>query len=255
MGQIQILALHGHLGSMCDWGLVQKSFSEQLKNTSLDAEIVWTPLNLFTENSFFKSDMGQVNYKNVALSLTKQILPQHKVVFMGYSLGGRLGLELLNPEWAKLIDFFIFVSTHPGLADKNLQQERLQSDLVWKTKLRQLSSEEFLKQWNQQDVFKNHKATEPWSQNLLTNKLEWGFDEFSLGRQNEASARIHEQSLKITWVVGEEDTKFLNLAIELQQKKILSHLERIQNSGHRIMFEQPESLAQVLLQKVQLLSC
>lgn len=232
-----IFALHGFLGQGSDWASVQ---------TQTDESITWMAPDLFSPSSLdvvdFDSYVEQLmeKYNTVTTSPNFQ-----KKIFVGYSLGGRLGMHLLK-KYADRFDQFVFVSAHPGLRVENEKIERIASDLMWASTIQMQSWALFLQQWNDQAIF-SKKDPEPERREELFDKIKLAdaMVKWSLGVQEDLRELIHLNNKKIIWAVGESDLKFLNIAFDLQQKKILLGHNKI-FSGHRILFSNPKDLGQLL---------
>jgi 2-succinyl-6-hydroxy-2,4-cyclohexadiene-1-carboxylate synthase len=229
-----IYALHGFLGQGTDW---TQSFSN------------WDSCNQIVCPSYF-SDPGftdlSVNqfYKNMNDSIVEKF---KRKVFVGYSLGGRIGLQLLDlhPE---AFDHYVFISVHSGFSDEAQKAVRLKSDQTWIDYIQHKSWLEFEGAWNQQEVLKGTKTVPRLEGNYDKKRLAMSLSAHSLGRQKDYSGLIQKYQHKISWIIGDQDTKFLNLAEELKQKKILLDYKRI-SSGHRILFDNPVDL-QIELKKI-----
>jgi len=241
MSDIQIVAVHGFLGLGTDWDLIEKCCATK-------AQLDWLKIDLFSTG--LKSNIQEADlnsFSNLALKIDSLADQNKKKIFIGYSLGGRIGLEILK-EYSEHFEHFVFLSTNPGLINETEKQERLVQDLKWKDRLTKLTWPEFLEQWLQQPVFKNDQTIHRLANLFDPKKLAFGLDQLSLGQQNEMSDVIANHRHKLTWVVGDLDSKFLHIAEALKQKKILSSYERISQSGHRILFDQPNKIADLLLQ-------
>ena len=247
-----VLALHGFLGQGSDWNTVKKEFvqGQALAHTHIHAgeNSEWLTPDLFNPDSMWVLPYDQfcdalVDKYNVQLSgFTKRI-------FIGYSLGGRLGLHLLK-KYATLFDHFIFVSTHPGLttvAEKDLRKE---SDAKWALQITESNWTAFFNDWNAQPVLES-ETEDPVREinNFNLAALQSSLSTWSLAQQADLTDLIRTHQQKITWAVGTKDTKFLKIAEDLEQKKILLNVSRIL-SGHRILFENPKELASILLHQL-----
>lgn len=227
-----IYALHGFLGEASDW-------VDVFKSTAQDDHVVCP--SYFTDENF--SDLALENFIQ-DIENHNDLSFSHTKIFVGYSLGGRIGLRLLERR-PDLFDHFIFVSTHPGLANDSDRQSRILSDQKWIDTLLKGPWTDFLSLWDNQDVLKGSKtATRPQSA-YKKDRLAMALSEYSLGNQKDYSALLSEHQDKITWVVGDQDFKFLNLAEDLKQKKILLDYKRI-SSGHRILFDNPQGLSKIM---------
>jgi pimeloyl-ACP methyl ester carboxylesterase len=123
-----IYAVHGFLGQSTDWSKVKNNTYESAQ---------WKAVDLFKPGAFDVMDLQFVrNFEG-------------KKIFVGYSLGGRMGLSLLS-EQSNLFDHFIFVSVHPGFKDEELQirSQRFVQDQKWADKISTSNWNNFLSEWN-----------------------------------------------------------------------------------------------------------
>ncbi|MBC7466496.1 MAG: hypothetical protein H7256_10935 [Bdellovibrio sp.] len=230
-----IFALHGFLGQSKDWQAVQ---------THMPKNIAWLAPNLFSKDSL---DLASyyVYVDHLMTEYSAALKPFQRKIFVGYSLGGRLGLHLLK-KYSNHFDQFVFVSTHPGLQSPVEKSERKKSDRAWTDKIQNQTWSQFITEWNSQPVFsKNDPEPERDETNFDRGKLALAMDLWSLAEQDDLRSLIHANNRKITWVVGDQDSKFLNLASDLEQKKILLGFNKI-SSGHRILVSNSKDLAQLL---------
>lgn len=234
MSQNLVFVVHGFLGQSSDWGLVR----EQLQNPAQLKAV-----DLFTATSLEISELEEY-----AEALSEQIdiegEGKKKKVFVGYSLGGRIGLHLLqnNPDQ---FDHYIFLSTNPGLSESEgvEKNKRLMQDMKWASQITEANWAGFLQAWNQQSVFEG-SLQEP-SRHLADydlNKLKRAIVMWTLAQQEDFRDLIQQFQNKITWVVGDKDSKYLQLAENMKQKGILADYKII-SSGHRIWLDQPVKVA------------
>ncbi|OFZ31702.1 MAG: hypothetical protein A2622_03770 [Bdellovibrionales bacterium RIFCSPHIGHO2_01_FULL_40_29] len=233
MQQDLIFALHGFLGQSQDWFACQKHLQAQ-----------W-----FTPEMFNKTSPPIKSYEVYVDELIARYKPDgdmaRKKVFIGYSLGGRLGLYILR-KYSWLFDHFIFISTHPGLSSFDLRQDRQKSDAVWADLVKNEPWESFLKKWNSQTVFlKTSLEPARYEKDFDMIKLSESLKLWSLGTQDEMHEFILKHQNKVSWIVGSEDPKFIGIAEELKTKKILLEYSRI-HSGHRVIFDNPKELTDVI---------
>ncbi|MEI8366577.1 MAG: alpha/beta fold hydrolase [Parachlamydiaceae bacterium] len=216
---IRIEALHGFLGRPKDWEIL--------------SEIPYHAVDLF-------HDYPIVPLREWAEAFTAP----SKRVLLGYSLGGRLALHALirHPaDW----DAAIFVSTHPGLYSKEERQKRLEADYRWAERFENDSWDSLMDAWNAQSVFCNslegsahllERCESDYQRPLLASALR----NWSLGTQEDLRERLSELEIPILWMVGENDTKYRELALNIRLKHPLSRIVLVANSGHRIPWEQPQ---------------
>ena len=247
MRKIQIVVLHGFLGSGCDWDNLEQCLEPSIKN-HLNDKVSFLKINLFSKNESQIASEDLVSFKNLARKIHQLTDPESVKIFIGYSLGGRIGLHLLE-QFGHEYSQFIFLSTHPGLTISEEKKLRETNDHQWLKRLQNLSFKDFLTEWGQQPVFKNDLNLIKNESDFDLKKLEFGLRELSLAQQDNKEDVLVHNSSKIKWLVGESDSKFLEIAEKLKQKKILSDYERILHSGHRILFDNPQAIS-VLLYKI-----
>jgi 2-succinyl-6-hydroxy-2,4-cyclohexadiene-1-carboxylate synthase len=220
-----ICALHGFLGQGSDW--------EPVKNLLSDFE--W-----YTPDLFAPGHATDLTFSGAKSSPGKK-------VFVGYSLGGRIGLSVLKSQ-PQLFDHYIFVSVNPGFSDSDLasRKQRLQSDSEWADRISAGNWESFLKEWNKQGVF-SASSVEPDRKvsDYDIPKLKESLKRWSLGAQPDYSELIKKNKSKITWIVGSKDLKFVALAEQLKQKNAIDSYLKIE-SGHRIPFDSPKKLSEII---------
>lgn len=192
----------------------------------------------------------QLNPQNSFIQWTRNFnqkvtadFPSGPRVLVGYSLGGRLALHALADQ-PNLYDAVILISVNPGLVREKDRQARWQTDLQWAEKFQQLSWQELLQEWNAQTVFKDSlsepkRAEEQYDRSQLAAAL----TEWSLSKQADFRELIISQQEKIFWLSGDNDIKFLSLAMELQKRAPGLRAESISQSSHRVLFDNPTELA------------
>lgn len=236
-----ILALHGFLGQPADWNPVQK----ELESLSPNAWNWITPGLFSTEARQIQSfdSFCETLIETYQAALTGA----QKKIFVGYSLGGRLGLHLLKKH-SQHFDQFVFISTHPGLLTAKEKYLRQLSDTQWAQKIGSMDWFAFLNDWNSQAVLQGSAENRPrLEKDFNLSCLQESLNFWSLGAQDDLRLLIQKHQNKIIWAVGQQDLKFLQIAEELEQKKILLKFSRI-FSNHRILLENPKALAELLHQ-------
>ena len=222
-----VCAVHGFLGEASDW--------QGLKN-KLSSQIEFHAVDLFKKNH--EADVCFSNFVSPATT---------KKIFLGYSFGGRLGLNLLakNPEQ---FDHYILVSVNPGISDEDFEarKSRLQQDLHWADKITEENWLNFLRAWNAQSVFENSRQEPIRSlSDFDIPKLKQALIEKSLAKQPDYRELIKRHQNKISWVVGSQDKKFFALAKELKENSIIKNFESV-DSGHRVLFDNPDALEKII---------
>jgi hypothetical protein len=175
-------------------------------------------------------------------------LPGRKVA-LGYSLGGRILLELLSLWDQKSLlkeDFFhqlIFVSTHPGLKEEGDRERRRVSDEQWAYLLETLDLSSFLERWNNQEVLSSSKPKSLEEVRRLGSSahLKKVLLEFSLSSQDDMRSFLSSLPISQLWISGEKDQKYQDLHREL----VSSYIQciSVQGAGHRVHQDQPARLS------------
>lgn len=219
---MNIVALHGFLGSPKDW--------EPWDNL--------LPIAIKPED----------NFQTFAKELNAWAKAEIKAprALMGYSLGGRLALHALLDDpsiWSK----GILISTHPGLASEEERIKRLQHDQEWAKRFCNDPWEVLMRDWEAQGVFKNE------THRFIRNETDYKREElakwlthFSLGIQEDLLPKISTISIPLTWVTGEHDHNYRNFAKQVCENHYHSKGFIIPSAYHRACFANPLAFKKVL---------
>lgn len=229
MEKINILALHGFLGRGSDWTDVQNKC----------ADFNWICPNLFSD-----PDWDLQSFDRIAEKIIEKLNLNQSCVLLGYSLGGRIALQLLN-KYPNMFRHIVLVSTNPGLQSDQEKAIRLKNDSLWIDKMNQMSWSDFLKQWNDQPVLQNSFEPERMESDFLKERLIQSLQNLSLGLQDDFRPIIQKYASRITWIYGEQDHKFAEISENLK-KQIPELKTRSTKKGHRVLFDSPEVIAEVL---------
>ncbi|MGD1849444.1 MAG: alpha/beta fold hydrolase [Cyanophyceae cyanobacterium] len=187
---------------------------------------------------------------------TQKVLPGPWAI-AGYSMGGRLGLYLAA-QFAADFPVTVAIAASPGLESQGDRQTRQALDNQRAKALEQCakdnSFEDFLNNWYQMPLFSS-LASHP------------SFDAM-LSRRRRNNPRLLAQSLRflgfgqqpfllpvlanylgsLTLVVGDRDSKFIEINREIARRCPRAMLTVIPNSGHTVPLENPVALAKILAQ-------
>jgi len=223
-----VYAIHGFLGRASDWVEVEKI----LPNVSFVAE------ELFSKNQ-------RLDYFLTRVKSFESF--QGKKIFLGYSLGGRLGLQLLK-KTPDIFDHYCFLSTNPGLPSQALEERknRIIQDKNWSVKISKENWYLFLQEWNSQPLLQGANAAPQRDiKNYDLQKLQEAQLWWSLGKQEDFSETIRIHKEKITWAVGDRDKRYCAIAEDMKNKKILLDYKKL-SSGHRIWLDNPSAVASII---------
>ena len=219
-----IYALHGAVGDAADW----KGFAQQMKQIGEPVARVdlWQFLSCcpMPIGEFGAAFNKEVHAKNATL--------------LGYSMGGRLALHALleNPKkWDKAV----IVSAHTGIAE-GLRVPRQVHDAAWAAKALKGDWNTFLAEWNSQGVLDgvampDRRKLQPRREAVARSFMDW-----TVGVQEDLLPQLERILCPVLWVVGERDTKFLEVAKKAVEALPNAELCVIPDCGHRVPWEQSE---------------
>lgn len=169
---------------------------------------------------------------------------------VGYSMGGRIALHAIcsAPDFW---DFAIIISANPGIQSAAEKSERLNKDREWANTLRSSSWNDFLKQWNSQSVLKGPAPESQIELERYSKNISSGFENWSLGKQDDLREAIEKSTTPITWVVGETDVKYVSLANEIKELRPDIDLITVPNCGHRVVLEAVQTVRKIVVARVE----
>ncbi|HYC92367.1 MAG TPA: alpha/beta fold hydrolase [Thermoanaerobaculia bacterium] len=153
-------------------------------------------------------------------------------VLLGYSMGGRLALDLLQRE---RFDKAVIISAGLNAPD----EARRQRDEAWARRFETEEWSSLMQAWNAQPVFGGH----------VLERREEDYDRRELARQlREYSPavlpppRLESIETPVLWIAGERDPKYLEIALRAVERLRTAELWICPHAGHRVPWEQPELL-------------
>jgi len=164
---------------------------------------------------------------------------------ISYSLGGRLALQMAfdnSVSWKGIV----LESASPGIQDPQQRQERLNHDFRIADELEDRSFENFLQNWYRQSIFGSIIAKPGFDKLLIQRKkndplkLAEALRGMSVGRQNSYWLELKNLSVPVKYICGELDSKYTDIAKNMNQANPAISVEIIQNTGHVVHLEQPE---------------
>lgn len=177
-----------------------------------------------------------------------------KNVLVGYSLGGRLALHALGHApnlWSKVV----MVSVNPGFDDmfesfdpsSDERRQRWLTDSYWAEEFLKAPWETVLHGWNAQPVFGGSRE-EPvrLEKDYSREMLSLALTQWSLAQQKNMRPLMKEHAKKILCLVGDQDTKFVELARNLKEDITALEVETLAEASHRALFDNPQGLGSVI---------
>jgi 2-succinyl-6-hydroxy-2,4-cyclohexadiene-1-carboxylate synthase len=225
--ETSLVFIHGFLGLPSDWN----SLLPNIRSDSVYCFDLNRDLHI-SEMSFQAWPQAFKNW----LRAQKVSRP---VQVIGYSMGGRLALPLLEQQ---IIQSAVMLSGHMGLPEMALKErtDRRLSNQMWSEKFLHQPWSQTLNEWNQQDVFlqsihEPHRQEENYDRTKLSAMLTG----FSLSEQKDYSSLL--KTDKIFYLVGEKDNKYYELATKFKKDYSQAKIEVIPSCGHRVLFDQPQA--------------
>ncbi len=249
---MRVVALHGFLGHSSDFAGLQKSLDRRISRYHF-----WAP-NLFSSDdadylpqkmSSWATSFLRQHIQEVPFSL--KALPSSPRILIGYSFGGRLALELFS-ERPEIWDHVFLVSANPGFLRDHERSDRLLSDANWAERFRDEKWSEVLAAWNDQSIFKGTHEPSRFEGDFSRENLALALEKYSLAQMSVTKEKLRQEKEKMKWVAGERDSKLTTLYADLKNDGVIQNLEIIKDSGHRVLFDQPDLIADLVVRAAKL---
>ncbi len=159
---------------------------------------------------------------------------------IGYSMGGRIALELAGAAGFNL-QRLVLISAHPGPSteEERLQRRSFEESVL--EKLEGLDRSDFLLWWNALPIFEHDAPISP-SEEVFRRSADL-FRRHRLSEQKNYLAELELHREKVLYVVGLQDEKYLDLVSEVLLPRELT-VKGIPG-GHRL-FQHPVALGDLL---------
>ena len=237
--------LHGFLGSSSDFKNIEL-YLRGLESTegtySFSLLSKGTQDRLSPKNNF---NLWSSNFNDIVKSNSNE---DTKNILFGYSMGGRLALHSFCDDSSLWHQIFV-ASANPGLITDVEKKHRLLWEKMWQSKIDDLNWPDFIKAWNQQDIFKNCLDKFSVKEDFDKEKLKLALTNWSVTNHN-----LHLQKLpskKINWLVGISDSKYVTMYLKLKKEFNISNYFEL-DCGHRI-FQHDTLISNVLNQRLSIL--
>ncbi len=257
-GKIQnpwVLLIHGFMGASLDWEDWVAGLSQHFYLVRLD--LPGHGESEGPEESFFNSSS---RLKKNIIEKLESLFPTPSFSFelgVGYSLGGRVIADLAVTK-PSLFKKLILISSQLGIPDKTQREARYQSDLKLSEELINSEFESFLLKWYQQPLFKTLAG----KKELLLNTIAKRKDQnksllakaliyFSVGLQANLLFELKLLKSSITFIVGQEDEKYLKLALQYYQALESSRIYLVPGSSHALLVESQRVVQRVIFEIAQ----
>ncbi len=235
-----LVLLHGLLGNSEDWEGMLRFMPEQS----------WLAIDLPGHGQ--SSNIDCTDFFDCCKKITHTIFAQLgqsvPIIWVGYSLGGRLAmlgacLRLFN---GINLQGIVIEGGNVGLQSEQERKARWCNDTQWANRFRIEPIEQVLSDWYRQPVFSS--LNDEQRQTLITKrsanlgeKVANMLLSTSLAHQPYLLPSLQDLSLPMQYVCGAKDKKFCQLA---EQCGLV--YSQISSAGHNVHQEQPEAFAQTI---------
>ena len=171
-----------------------------------------------------------------------------KSVLLGYSLGGRLALHACIHRPA-LWQGVVVVGADPGLGSSEEKNQQFTRDRKWADRLKKEPLVQLVREWDEQPVFCGIENSAPRNLDALDpTQLSQQFEVFSKGLQQNLAPKLAKlKTPPILFLAGEKDKKYQQIGDELAELCPVVESKWVEDSGHRVPWENPESFSQALI--------
>ncbi|MBC1248262.1 2-succinyl-6-hydroxy-2,4-cyclohexadiene-1-carboxylate synthase [Listeria welshimeri] len=235
-----LLMLHGFTGS-------NKTFQESITHLEEHFSIV-APDLLGHGKTDSPDEIARYSIERIVEDLVT-ILQELKIMqcfVLGYSMGGRVATAFASAH-PEMVRGLILVSSSPGLAQKDLQESRVQADNRLADMLESEGIRSFVDYWEKlalfasqevlSDELKKRIRLERLAQN--PNGLAMSLRGMGTGKQPSYWNHLADFTFPVLLMTGSLDEKFEKITQEMQQLIPNSTHVTVQNAGHAVYLEQP----------------
>ena len=169
--------------------------------------------------------------------------------YVGYSQGGRLCLQLAldRPD---VVHRLVLVSASPGLADAEERAARRKTDEQLAQDIERDGVDAFLERWLGQSLFATLTPEQAGIELRRTRNtadyLTYQLRVLGQGSQPSNWERLGELRMPVLLIVGELDTKFVDIARRMAEQIPDVRVEVIPGAGHACHLEQPKRVGHLL---------
>ena len=243
-----IVLLHGFTGCTRNWQQILRTLRTDYQVIAIDI--------IGHGNSPSPNDVKLYRMEKVAeeiVAVWKSII-RDPIHLLGYSMGGRLALYLAL-HYPHLVHSLTLESASPGLRTQEERDARIQQDNALATRILNAGIAAFVDYWESIPLFHSQeqigsKQREWLRQQRLTNNpigLANSLRGMGTGQQPNLWDDLHNLPMPTHLIVGEYDTKFTQIAQQMEKRMKHSKRSVIQKAGHTVHFEQPQAHSEYVL--------
>lgn len=173
-----------------------------------------------------------------------------RYTLVGYSMGGRIALHVaLAPS--DRVERLVLIGASPGIADAGERSARRRADEELAGEIERSSIDDFARRWAQTPVLADLPAAvldAAHADRLRSTPagLARALRGLGTGALPSLWERLGELSMPVTLVVGERDSKFGAIAVEMARRMPKAEVIVAPGVGHAVHLEAPEAIARAL---------
>jgi len=173
-----------------------------------------------------------------------------RFTLVGYSMGGRIALHVALLAGDR-VQRLVLIGASPGIADERERSARRQADEDLADEIERSSIDEFARRWAQTPVLAGlpPAALQTAHADRLRSTpagLARALRGLGTGALPSLWDRLGELPMPVTLVVGERDSKFRAVAVEMARRMPEADVVVVPVAGHAVHLEAPEAIARAL---------
>lgn len=235
-----ILFIHGFTGSSKDWQNIIPQIDESFSRVAIDL-VGHGQSSSPEEISFYKIESITQQLKKVL-----EKLKIDKVIFAGYSMGGRVALSFTE-AYPQLLHSLILESATAGIETETERKTRFESDGTLAKKIINDGIENFVEYWMNLPIFESQKnlpieKINQIKKNKLSNNpigLSNSLLGFSTGIMPTLWNNLADLKIPTLLLSGQLDSKYVNINQKMNKLIKFSEFQIVKNAGHNIHLEKP----------------
>jgi 2-succinyl-6-hydroxy-2,4-cyclohexadiene-1-carboxylate synthase len=173
-----------------------------------------------------------------------------RYTLVGYSMGGRIALHVALAAGDR-VERLVLIGASPGIVDEAERSARQRADGDLADEIERSSIEEFARRWAQTPVLAGLPAAALDAAHADRMRstpagLARALRGLGTGALPSLWERLGELSIPVTLVVGERDSKFRAIALEMAWGMPAAEVVVVPGVGHSVHLEAPEAIARAL---------
>ncbi len=183
------------------------------------------------------------------LSVIIQKISNEQIFLHGYSMGGRLALQLAQAK-PELLKGLILESTNPGMKNKRERNERKRLDEQRAKKI-ESNFGTFLEEWKLLPLFRSEIDTDEDLKRYdeiqqQQNPQQMAFSLRGFGTGQMSAINLEKIEVPVLLLAGEKDEKYVRIMKGMNRRLPKSRLKIISGARHRVHLDKPDAFVNEL---------